>query len=115
VSEPEEPVEVSACCPEQAVGSEPDGELVVVLRPRFMRGPLAWWLQPRLPRPYFKVHLDAVGTFVWKRCDGRTTVAEIARAMQERFGDDFEQAEERLQRFLFELERGKMIRMIVPD
>lgn len=108
------PVEVTHCCPEQAVGWEPAGELVVVLRPRFMSGPLAWWLQPRLRRPHFKVRLDAVGTFVWSRCDGKTTVGQLVAAMQQHFGESFEQTEQRLQRFLFELERGKMIRMIVP-
>jgi Coenzyme PQQ synthesis protein D (PqqD) len=111
------PVDVNDCCPEQTVGWEPnskDSELIIVLRPRFISGPLAWWLQPRLIRPHFKVRLDPVGTFVWSHCDGKTKVSEIAVAMQEHFGDDFEQAEERLQRFLFELERGKMIRMVVP-
>ncbi len=112
------PADVNDCCPEQAVGWQPDdknSELIIVLRPRFISGPLAWWLQPRLSNPHFKVHLDAVGTFVWSRCDGKTKVSAIAIAMQEHFGDDFEQTELRLQRFLFELERGKMIRMIVPD
>jgi hypothetical protein len=44
-----------------------------------------------------------------------TTVAQILEQMKAHFGEDFEQPEERLQRFLFELERGQMIRMLLPD
>jgi hypothetical protein len=97
--------------PERAVDSELDGDSVVVLRPRFMSGPLARWLQPRLRRPHFRVHLDELGSFVWNRCDGRTTVGEIATEMEQHFGDQAEQAMQRLQRFLAELQRGKMIRL----
>jgi hypothetical protein len=105
-------VELTEYYPERVVGSEPDGELVVVLRPRYLRGPLAWWLQPRLSRPYFRVHLDGIGSFVWKQCDGRTSVAQIAAAMEDHFGEQEAQLFQRLVYFLRELERGQMIRML---
>ena len=97
--------------PVQTVGWESDGELVVVLRPRFLRGPLAWWLQPRLRKPYFRVHLDALGSFVWKRCDGLSTVAEIAAALEGSFGAGQRQLVDRLLQFLGALERGGMIQL----
>ena len=108
------PEQLSACRPEQAVGSETVDDLVVLLRPRFMSGPLAWWLQPRLARPYFRVRLDAVGSFIWRRCDGRTTVGEIAAGLQERFGDEVAPAMDRLRLFLRQLQDGKMITVQPP-
>ena len=105
------PVEITELCPEQAVGAEPAGDLVTVLRPRYTWGPMAWWLQPRLRRPFFKVHLDELGSFVWSRCDGRTTVGEIVCALEAAF----ESQEQLLQRaiyFVRELERGRMLRLL---
>ena len=105
------PVELPDCYPEQAVGYELEGEKVVLLRPRFIKGPLARWLQPRLRRPYFRVHLDDLGSFVWKRCDGKTKVSEIVTQMEAHFGGGEIQLAERLAYFFQELERGEMIRM----
>ncbi len=102
--------------PRRLVGHEDteDGR-VVVLRPRFMRGPLAWWLQPRLTRPHFRVKLDEIGSFVWSRCDGHRTVGDIAAAMERQFGESAEKAAERLNMFLGELCRGGMIEMDRPN
>jgi hypothetical protein len=60
------------------------------------------------------VHLDEVGSFVWQRCDGQATVAEIAQAMEQRFGARVAPALERLALFLRQLEGGRMIRMHLP-
>ena len=105
------PEQLRGCYPVQSVGSEVAGELVVLLRPRFMSGPLAWWLQPRLARPYFRVRLDAVGSFIWDRCDGNTTVGQIAAGLEERFGDEVTPAMDRLRIFLRQLQDGQMIRV----
>jgi hypothetical protein len=100
--------------PEQAVQAEQDGELVVLLRPRFQRGPLARWLQPLLRRPYLRVHLDEVGSFVWARCDGQSTLAEIAEALAERFGERVSPARDRLSLFVSQMLRGGLIRLLAP-
>ena len=46
--------------------------------------------------------------------DGRATVAEIAAAMEERFGDRADPALGRLTLFLQELHRGAMIQIRSP-
>ncbi|MFH2006996.1 MAG: PqqD family protein [bacterium] len=106
-------VDLLACVPQQAVDAVAAGDLVVVLRPRYFRGPLAWWLQPRLRSPHFKVHLDALGSDVWRRCDGQTTVAAIVESMEAEF-DGEDQLLQRVVFFLRELERGRMIRLLEP-
>ena len=98
--------------PCRAVGSRTEeGGLATLLRPKFVSGPLARWLQPRLPRPCFRVHLDALGSFVWRRCDGQRSVAEIAEAVGATFPDEA-QVLERVARFVRELARGQMVRLL---
>lgn len=87
---------------------EPSG-LVTVLRPKFVSGPFARWVQPRLRKPHYNVHLDELGTRVWGLIDGERTVEEIAEALREQVGD-LEQDVDRLAAFLTELEGGGMIR-----
>ena len=46
----------------------------------------------------FTANLDVVGSFVWKQCDGRTSVKEILDRLQKKFPDE-EHIDQRL--FLF--------------
>ena len=94
-SSQEERPNLLCCRPVRRVEAEEEEDHVVVLRPRFLRGPLAWWLQPRLKRPHFRVKLDPIGSFIWRHCDGETTVAQLAQDMEQEFGDGAEQAVER--------------------
>jgi hypothetical protein len=77
----------------------PDGG-VVLLIPRFRRGPLAKWLQPKLKRPYFRVKLDDIGTSAWRRMDGSTQFHKIVGEMKKEFGEKVEPAEDRLKKFM---------------
>jgi len=57
----------------------------------------------------YRARLDEVGTFVWRRCDGATSVARIAEEMRAEFGERIEPAEDRLVTFLQRLLRGKFV------
>lgn len=96
--------------PERLLASErrADGR-TTVLEPRFS-GRLGRWLQPRLSRPFVRIHLDDVGTVIWDACDGATQVRAIAAQLAERFGDDFDPQCDRLATFLQSLERRGYIR-----
>jgi hypothetical protein len=83
---------------------------VVLLIPRFRRGLCAKWLQPRLKKPYFRLSLDEVGSFVWEQCDGKMTVREIAALMAARFGENVQPVENRLSIFFATLFRNKVVR-----
>ncbi|MFH0799736.1 MAG: PqqD family protein [Pseudomonadota bacterium] len=99
----------------KAIGWEdgPDGGAVLLV-PRFRKGPLARWLQPRLPRPFIRVKLDEIGSFVWRALDGGTPFQKVALAMKEKFGDRVEPAEVRLKTFLTILYKDKFIELLVP-
>jgi len=81
--------------------------LVVLLEPRFHRGPLARWLQSRLPpeRAHVEVRLEAFGSTIWRLLDGRRNLAEIMRAFVAAHPDQADQASERVWIYLQELER----------
>jgi hypothetical protein len=98
--------------PVRLVGDERSPEdRAVLLRPKFVWKPAARLFQGRLRHPFYKVLLDDIGTFVWDRLDGDTTVGEIADAARDHFGERIEPVYERLRLFLQELETGKFIRI----
>jgi hypothetical protein len=73
---------------------------VEVLRPKFGTGRVGRWISGRLANPFLAVRLDEVGSFVWKRCDGEHTVAEIARELAGRDPSPAPDLERRLAIFL---------------
>jgi hypothetical protein len=88
---------------------ERDGK-VVLLRPkprtRGLRG-LSDRITTFLSAP--KVRLDEFGSFTWRRLDGRTTVAEVAAALREEFGETAEPVEDRLGLYIRLLRREGML------
>ncbi len=90
-----------------------DGK-IVVLRPRFGEGRLARRVSDLFHVSDYRIRLDEIGTAVWKRCDGSTTAREIADELRVQFGARVEPAEERLQRFVSQMLRARMIG-VQPD
>jgi hypothetical protein len=82
---------------------------VVVLVPKFRNEILVRWLVPHLKYPVVRVKLDAPGSFVWKLCDGKTTVAEMANRMTAEFGETETSAQERIRKFLLTLEKSDLV------
>lgn len=93
---------------------EGEGGRLVLLRPKFMTGPFARWLQPRLPRKFFRVKLDDVGTLVWRSIDGARTVGDIAEILFAEFGERVEPRHERCSKFVHSLHQGAMIAFVEP-
>ena len=65
---------------------------------------VAYWLAPR------KLRLDDVGTFSWRLIDGGRTVNQIAAELRREFGERAEPCEERLGRFMKQLQREELVR-----
>ena len=86
-----------------------DDGCCVVLRPKLGEGRLGRWLASKLGDSFYRIRLDDVGTFIWKACDGKTPLTEIAGRLREEFGERVEPAEERLARFVHSMLRSRMI------
>ncbi len=84
---------------------------VVVLLPKFQNQFLVKWLVPRLRYPDVRIKLDKMGSFVWKQCDGNTTVAVIAERMMAEFGDSASAAHDRIRTFLLMLEKSDLVNL----
>jgi hypothetical protein len=104
--------ELMARIPVQAVPFETleDGT-VVLLRPKFVN-PKLGWLQRLLPRPVFRVRLDAKGAFIWGTLDGARTVQDVCGQVRERFGAEAEPVEERTLAFVYQMTSGQFVRLL---
>ena len=91
-----------------------DDGFVTVFIPRFTGRLTRRWLVPLLARPEVRLRLDATGSFVWRECDGRATVADVARRLQDRFGGDPADAERRVARFVRDLARTSSVTFLAP-
>lgn len=96
--------------PHRLFEHELEDRRVTVLIPKY-RSRWMQWLQRRLARPYWKLHLDEIGTAVWLECDGRRTVAEIGSHLKDEFGEAVEPIWQRLPAFLRQMRSGKLIEL----
>jgi hypothetical protein len=62
-------------------------------------------------KPNLKVNLDEYGTTVWRLCDGKLTVKEIAEILKTQFGESVEPLYPRLGEFFRILESNDLIIM----
>jgi hypothetical protein len=69
--------------PQHHAEDEPDGR-VTVLVPRFSGRWARRWVLPLFARQEVPLRLDELGSFVWRQCDGRTPVGEIATRLHAR-------------------------------
>ena len=88
---------------------EARGACLSLLVPRFGGGRFGRLMDRWLRLGPVRVKLDKIGTFVWSRCDGTRTAAEIAQAMRVELGQRTEPTEQRLELFLKRLLRAKFI------
>ena len=73
------------------------------------RSRLGQWLCRCFKRPnYFFINLDEIGSFIWKKCNGKNTIEEILQELEEKYGK--EMMKERLIIFLQMLEKYGYIR-----
>jgi hypothetical protein len=74
------------------------------------RGRLLTFVSRRLGRSDFvRVNLDELGTFVWRKCDGATSVWEIVREVETVFSENRDSTGQRVATFLNRLAREKLV------
>jgi len=59
-------------------------------------------------KPY-KIDLDEIGSFIWQQCDGKKNIGEIIEESEKHFNDELEQANERVELFVKQLNKNKLI------
>ncbi|MDP6113116.1 MAG: PqqD family protein [Planctomycetota bacterium] len=62
-----------------------------------------------------RVTLDELGSHVWRRCDGETTVRDLIKEFSDRFKLSRKEAELSLITFLKQMARRRLIGLAVPD
>lgn len=81
---------------------EEDGRVrikVIKFKSKFGR-----WLCRVFKKPnFFFINLDEIGSFIWKRCNGKKTVEQILEELEETYGE--EKMKERLYFFLLSLKK----------
>lgn len=92
----------------------PDNQ-VIILVPKFTSRFLRTWLLPRLKHPYIRIKLDSYGSEVWRNCDGKTSVASIARILQQKFGEKIEPVYDRLAIFIRQSVRTDLMTLEVES
>ncbi len=97
--------------PVHAMNFEENGNLITVLfinpQPNLFERIL---FKKRLKIPK-KIDLDEVGSFIWKKCDGKTKISEIIESLENEFGEKVEDAEERVILFMKQLNRGRLVNL----
>ena len=93
---------------------EADDGRCVLLRPKFGRGPVGRWLADRVGDPHYRIRLDELGTFVWKACDGETSLDTIAVRLRRHFGPTVEPAEQRLGLFVRKMLKSRVLELTQP-
>lgn len=88
--------------------TSPDGQVTLFV-PKFTSALARKWLVPLLAKPDIRVQLDARGSYVWSRCDGNTTVAEIGSSMAEAFHEPLDALYDRIGKFIQTLARDKFL------
>jgi len=93
---------------------EREGDLVTVLVPKFTSRFARRWFVPLLAKPDLRVHLDAVGSFVWGQCDGTVTIREIGTRVAARFGGDADARRNDVIRFVRKLVKEESLSFPPP-
>lgn len=102
---------ILSCVPVRTAGHEVTDEgKVVVLQPRFDWRPLQQWME-RLGKPYLRVKLDDIGSFIWLKCDGEASVESIAAALESEFGERVKPARDRTVLFFRNMVRADIVRL----
>jgi hypothetical protein len=93
--------------------TDADGKVTIVV-PRFKREWMRRMFAPKRKGPNINVALDAFGSSVWQKCDGKTTVGGIADQLRAEFGEAVEPADERVAAFVKQLLGNSFITLDIP-
>ena len=101
------------CIPRRSFEYEIDQETkrVIVLRPKYISKFGRTIMIPLLKQKFFKINLDEIGSLVWQNCDGRNSVENIVKIMQDEYKESQDQLLERAVQFILQLQKQKFIEL----
>ena len=103
-------VDLMTVRPQQNAAWEETAEgRVVLLRPKFRHPLFVRWLLPRLKSQNFRITLDDEGSYVWRACDGETTVSTIGERMHRDLGLSADSVYDRIGVFIWRLEKERFL------
>ncbi len=107
--------ELMRCLPEPAVSSDTDDETgrTILLKPRYGQSWLGRLLTRRLAKPFVRIHLDELGTWIWQRLDGQRTLDDLAVEMRLAFPKE-QKPEQRLIMFVRQLVGTGLMHLRLP-
>lgn len=90
--------------PIKLYSEEVDNEaLVTVIIPKFKNKLAVKIISPKLKSDHFRIKLDKFGSAVWLDINGKTKVELIIKDLKKKFGDELQEAEDRITKFIFQL------------
>jgi hypothetical protein len=96
--------------PRALVKSETSREgRIILLKPKFNNAFMVKHLMPRLKRPFYRIHLDQLGTSTWQKIDGERSAGIIAEEVSQELGTAVEPVFKRVGLFLHQLKKGDLI------
>ena len=99
-------------CPRRRLPWELNGaNRAVVFKPRLGEHPLARRIEGLLKLQPYRIRLDGRGTLVWASLDGSTPLSATLDLLRRELGDDQEQAEERLKKFVDQMFHSRLIEL----
>lgn len=92
--------------------TEHEGKITLLV-PKFKKTWLLKLLVPHRKSSFYKIHLDDMGSCVWRLIDDKSSVEAICLLLHSKLlyeGKNTEQLEERVTKYLTELYKSKFIR-----
>lgn len=80
---------------------EEDGKVTVIV-PKFKNDRFRNWFVPKRRSTHFRIHLDPNGSEVWKKIDGKRSVAQISEELHAGLndGDELSSVQTRVTKFM---------------
>lgn len=89
-----------------------EGEKEFILLPKFPSKFGRKFIMPILTKPFLKIELDEIGTYIWNTVDGEKNVYEICEMAKNHFGDKVEPVYERVGKFFSMMKLSSVVEFI---
>ena len=88
--------------------TDPDGK-ITLLKPKFKSAIAVKYLSPLTKHKNYKIHLDDIGSSIWKLIDRKNNAGIIADEIEKEFGEKVAPVFERVGTFLRQLKTANFI------